>query len=80
MNKTRPQTYNIGNQGPGLGQAQKCGGAKPVNGNQPSPSWASIWISYLATIWTFTKDCIKALSTSCRSQPLKILDIKIAII
>jgi len=24
-------TYGIGNSGPGLGQAQKCGGIKPVN-------------------------------------------------
>jgi len=26
-------TFDIGNQGPGLGQAQKCGRDKPVNGN-----------------------------------------------
>ena len=25
-------TYTGGNPGPGLGQAQKCGGVKPVNG------------------------------------------------
>ena len=31
-------TYDIGNPGPGLGQAHKCGRAKPVNGI-PTPSW-----------------------------------------
>jgi hypothetical protein len=25
-------TCDVGNPGPGLGQAQKCGGVKPVNG------------------------------------------------
>jgi len=25
-------TYDVGNLGPGLGQAQKCGRFKPVNG------------------------------------------------
>ena len=27
--------YGIGNPDPGLGQAQKCGDVKPVNGIQP---------------------------------------------
>jgi hypothetical protein len=31
-------TYYIGNPGPGLVQAQKCGGVKPVNGNATLPS------------------------------------------
>ena len=31
-------TYDIGNPGPGLGQAHKCGRVKPVNGI-PTPSW-----------------------------------------
>ena len=30
--------YYIGNPGPGLGQAQKCGGVKLVNGNPSLPS------------------------------------------
>jgi len=25
-------SYDVGNPGPGLGQAQKCGGVKPVKG------------------------------------------------
>jgi hypothetical protein len=25
-------TYNVGNTGPSLGQAQQCGGVKPING------------------------------------------------
>ena len=32
-------TYDIGNAGPGLGQAQKYGGVKPVNGIPTLPSW-----------------------------------------
>ena len=27
-------TYDVGNQGPGLGRALKCGGVEPVNGIQ----------------------------------------------
>jgi hypothetical protein len=30
-------TYDIGNPGSGLGQAQKCGGVKRFIGSQPSP-------------------------------------------
>jgi len=30
-------TYDVGNSGPDLGQAQKCGRVKPVNGI-PTPS------------------------------------------
>jgi hypothetical protein len=30
-------TYDVGNPGPGLGQAQKCGNVTQVNGTQPSP-------------------------------------------
>jgi hypothetical protein len=37
--KTMTTTYYIGNPGPGLVQAQKCGGVKPVNGNATLPSW-----------------------------------------
>jgi len=36
MNKTTP--YDIRNPGPGLGQAQQCGGGKPVNGIPTLPS------------------------------------------
>ena len=32
-------TYDIGNPGPGLWRAQKCGGVKPVNGIPTPPSW-----------------------------------------
>jgi len=28
----KDRTYNVENTGPGLGQTQKCGGVKPVNG------------------------------------------------
>ena len=45
IKKKKPRTYDIENPDPGLGQAQKCGGFKPVNGVQPSPSW-SILTSY----------------------------------
>jgi len=31
-------TYDVGNTSPGSGQAQKCGGVKPVNGIQSLPS------------------------------------------
>jgi hypothetical protein len=30
--KNKTTTYEVGNPGPGWGQAQKCGGVKPVNG------------------------------------------------
>ena len=30
--KNKTTTYEVGNPGPGLGQAQQCGGVKPVNG------------------------------------------------
>ena len=35
--------YDVGNQGPGLRQAQKCGRIKLTNGTQPSPldNWVS---------------------------------------
>jgi hypothetical protein len=37
--KKRNNTYNVGNLGPDLGQEQKFGGVKPVNGilSQASP-------------------------------------------
>jgi hypothetical protein len=31
LNTQKNTTYGVGNPGPGLGQAQKCGGVKPVN-------------------------------------------------
>ena len=36
-------TYDIGNPGPGLGQAQRCGGLSRLLGYQPSPvdNWNS---------------------------------------
>jgi len=37
-----PKTYGIENLDPGLGQAQKCGSVKPVNGSPiPSDNWIS---------------------------------------
>ena len=35
--KEKTTTYDVGNPDPALGQVQKCGGGKPVNGIQPSP-------------------------------------------
>jgi len=32
LNRQRTTTYGVGNLGPGLGHAQKCGGVIPVNG------------------------------------------------
>jgi hypothetical protein len=32
MNTKKTMTYDVGNQGPGLGQAQKCDRVKLVNG------------------------------------------------
>ena len=32
LNTKMSTTYDAGNPGPGLGQAHKCGGIKPVNG------------------------------------------------
>jgi hypothetical protein len=32
LNIKKTMTYDVENQGPGLGQAQICGGVKPVNG------------------------------------------------
>ena len=33
----KTMTYDIGDPDPGLNQAKKCGGVKPVNGNSTSP-------------------------------------------
>ena len=52
-NSTRKWTYDIGNLGPGLGQAQKCGRVKPVNGIPTLPLLiirSSIPIQILQTI------------------------------
>ena len=32
LNANQTTTYDVGNPGPGLGQAHKCDGVKPVNG------------------------------------------------
>jgi hypothetical protein len=32
-------SYGVETPGPGLGQSQKCGGVKPVNGIANLPSW-----------------------------------------
>jgi hypothetical protein len=34
----KTMTYDVGNPGPGLGQAQQCGGVKTVNGIPTPPS------------------------------------------
>jgi len=43
LNRQSTTTYGVGNLGPGLGHAQKCGGVKPVNGipNPPLENWIS---------------------------------------
>jgi hypothetical protein len=38
LNCKKNMTYDIGNQGLGLGQTRKYGGAKPVNGAPTLPS------------------------------------------
>jgi len=38
LNKTKTMTYDVGNPGPGFGQAQKCDWVKPVNGIPTLPS------------------------------------------
>ena len=35
----RIMACDVGHPGPGLGQAEKCGGVKPVNGIPTLPSW-----------------------------------------
>jgi len=37
--QTNNRTCDVGNPGPGLGQAQKCVGGKPVNGIPTIPSY-----------------------------------------
>jgi hypothetical protein len=37
MNIKKTMTFDVENSGPGLGQAQKCGGVEPVNGNSTLP-------------------------------------------
>jgi hypothetical protein len=39
LNTNQTTTYHVGNLGPGLGRAQKCGGIKQVNGIPTLPSW-----------------------------------------
>ena len=39
LNTNQTTTYDVGNLGPGLGRAQKCGGIKQVNGIPTLPSW-----------------------------------------
>ena len=43
LNRKETTTYDVGNLGPGLGQAHKCGGVKPAN-RIPNPSLEN-WIS-----------------------------------
>jgi hypothetical protein len=37
--KKKTMTYDVGNPGPGLGQTQKCGRVRPVNGIPTIPFW-----------------------------------------
>jgi hypothetical protein len=46
-NTKKNTTYDVGNPGPGLGQAQKCGWVKPVNGIPSLSSWLLIEIFIL---------------------------------
>jgi len=39
LNTKKTTTYEVGNPGLGLRQAQKCGGAKPINGIPTLLSW-----------------------------------------
>jgi hypothetical protein len=42
LNIANTTTYGVENPDPGLGQAQKCGSVKPVNGSPiPSDNWIS---------------------------------------
>jgi hypothetical protein len=47
LNTKKTTTYDVGNTGPGLGQANKGGGVKPVNG---IPTFLS---SYLDLQWQY---------------------------
>jgi hypothetical protein len=47
LNTKKTTTYDVGNTGPGLGQAHKGGGVKPVNG---IPTFLS---SYLDLQWQY---------------------------
>jgi hypothetical protein len=48
MNTKKTMTYDVGNQGPGLGQAQKCDRVKLVNGIPilPNPHDKTSYLQY----------------------------------
>jgi len=52
LNTKKATTYDVGNLSPDLGQAQPCGGIKPVNGNTTPPfeNWISNCNTYKQTI------------------------------
>ena len=48
LNIEKTTTYDVGNPGPCLGQAQQCGGVKPVNGiPTPVDNWISNCNTYI---------------------------------
>jgi hypothetical protein len=48
LNIKKTTTYDVGNPGPCLGQTQKCGGVKPVNGlPTPADNWISNCNTYI---------------------------------
>ena len=42
--KKHPNAYYFGHSGPGLGQAQRCGGVTPVNGISALPSCVDMFV------------------------------------
>ena len=50
-------TYDVESPGPGMAQAQTCGGANSVNGGTNSPhldNWTSNDNTYISKLWTKT--------------------------
>ena len=64
LNTTKiPTTYGFRNQGPGFGQAYKCGGAKPVQGYYLPPFSAR---------FTYRLDRLKPRASRFRGPPTKV--------
>jgi len=51
LNTKKPTIYGIGNQSRGLGQAQQCGGVKPINGISPSRYMYVISLSVIVFLY-----------------------------
>ena len=76
LNTNQTTTYDVGNLGPGLGRAQKCGGIKPVNG---IPTLSSILITESPTairMQSLYKQTIKNLHKFASTQKGHILSQK----